>query len=42
MGRTTLEVLGQAALGYSFDNFVEDSSDAFGDAIKNFLYVSAL
>ncbi len=39
MGRTTLEMLGQAGLGYSFENFVEDSSDAFGEAIKMFLYV---
>ncbi|TFK82599.1 cytochrome P450 [Polyporus arcularius HHB13444] len=36
MGRTTLEMLGQAGLGYSFENFVEDSSDAFGEAIKMF------
>ena len=39
MGRTTLEVLGQAGLGYSFDNFVDDSTDDFGEAIKMFLYV---
>ena len=37
MGRTTLEILGQAGLGYSFDNFVEDSTDAYGDSLKLFL-----
>ncbi|KAI8974185.1 cytochrome P450 [Trametes punicea] len=36
MGRTTLEILGQAALGYSFDNFVDDSADAFGESLKAF------
>ncbi|RPD55311.1 cytochrome P450 [Lentinus tigrinus ALCF2SS1-7] len=36
MARTTLEMLGQAGLGYSFDNFVDDSTDDFGEAIKMF------
>ena len=36
-GRTTLEMLGQAGLGYSFDNFVEDSADAYGESLKMFL-----
>ncbi|RDX47337.1 cytochrome P450 [Lentinus brumalis] len=36
MGRTMLEMLGQAGLGYSFENFVGDSSDAFGEAMKMF------
>ncbi|KAH9857430.1 cytochrome P450 [Lenzites betulinus] len=36
MARTTLEMLGQATLGYSFDNFVEDSTDAFGESLKAF------
>ncbi|OSD02190.1 cytochrome P450 [Trametes coccinea BRFM310] len=36
MARTTLEMLGQAALGYSFDNFVDDSTDAFGESLKSF------
>ena len=40
MARTTLEILGQAGLGYSFDNFTEDSTDDFGDALKNFLCVT--
>ena len=40
MARTTLEILGQAGLGYSFDNFVEDSTDAYGKALKMFLYVA--
>ena len=36
MGRTTLEVLGQAGLGYSFDPLVTDKPDDFATAIKNF------
>ncbi|KAI0738094.1 cytochrome P450 [Daedaleopsis nitida] len=36
MARTTLEMLGQAGLGYSFDNFVEDSTDAYGESLKLF------
>ncbi|RPD59281.1 cytochrome P450 [Lentinus tigrinus ALCF2SS1-7] len=36
MARTTLEMLGQAGLGYSFDNFVDDSTDAYGESIKLF------
>ena len=39
MARTTLEILGQAGLGYSFDNFVEDSTDPYGESLKMFLYV---
>ncbi len=38
-GRTTLEMLGQAGLGYSFDNFEEDSSDPYGESLKLFLSV---
>lgn len=41
MARTTLEMLGQAGLGYSFDNFQEDSADHFGESLKNFLYVAS-
>ena len=37
MARTTLEMLGQAGLGYSFDNFDEDSTDEYGEAIKMYL-----
>ena len=37
MARTTLEMLGQAGLGYSFDNFVEDSTDDYGQSLKSFL-----
>ena len=40
MARATLEMLGQAGLGYSFDNFFEDSADEFGEAVKLFLYVA--
>ncbi|KAI8974184.1 cytochrome P450 [Trametes punicea] len=36
MGRTTLEMLGQAGLGYSFDNFVDDTMDAYGESLKMF------
>ncbi|TBU29266.1 cytochrome P450 [Dichomitus squalens] len=39
MARVTLEILGQAGFGYSFDNFMEDSTDAYGDSIKNFFPV---
>ncbi|KAI0806648.1 cytochrome P450 [Fomes fomentarius] len=35
--RTTLEILGQAGLGYSFDNAADDSLDAFGESLKLFL-----
>ncbi|KAI0761511.1 cytochrome P450 [Trametes elegans] len=36
MGRTALELIGQAGLGYSFDPLVADSADEFGVAIKAF------
>ncbi|KAH9858559.1 cytochrome P450 [Lenzites betulinus] len=36
MGRTTLEVLGQGALGYSFDPLVEDVPDEFAKTVKDF------
>ncbi|RPD79156.1 cytochrome P450 [Lentinus tigrinus ALCF2SS1-7] len=36
MGRTTLEVLGQAGLGYSFDPLTEDRMDEFANAVKDF------
>ncbi|KAM5542007.1 hypothetical protein V8D89_004317 [Ganoderma adspersum] len=42
MARTTLEMLGQAGLGYSFDNFVGDSTDAFGESLKMFFPESSL
>ncbi|KAI0696779.1 cytochrome P450 [Cerioporus squamosus] len=35
MGRTTLEVLGQAGLGYSFDPLIEDRPDDFSNAVKD-------
>ena len=41
MARTTLEMLGQAGLGYSFDNFVEDLTDPYGESVKQFLYVAS-
>ena len=39
MGRTTLEVIGQAGLGYSFDPLTEDRPDDFATAVKDFLCV---
>ncbi|KAI0754297.1 cytochrome P450 [Daedaleopsis nitida] len=36
MGRTALELIGQAGLGYSFDSLVADTPDALGTAIKAF------
>ena len=39
MARTTLEMLGQAGLGYSFDPLVADAPDAYASAVKNFVYV---
>ena len=40
MAKTSLEILGHAFLGYSFDSFVEGSKDSLGESIKRFLYVS--
>ncbi|KAI0659728.1 cytochrome P450 [Cubamyces menziesii] len=34
MGRTALELMGQAGLGYSFDPLTADSADEFGEALK--------
>nr|BED42989.1 cytochrome P450 monooxygenase [Trametes versicolor] len=39
MARVTLEMLGQAGLGYSFDNFIDDSTDAYGCSLKMFFPV---
>ncbi|KAI0760472.1 cytochrome P450 [Fomes fomentarius] len=36
MGRTALELIGQAGLGYSFDSLTADSPDDFGGAVKAF------
>ncbi|KAH9941102.1 cytochrome P450 [Epithele typhae] len=36
MGRTTLEMLGQAGLGYSFDDFTGDKTDTYGESLKLF------
>ncbi|TBU34358.1 cytochrome P450 [Dichomitus squalens] len=36
MGRTALELIGQAGLGYSFDPLVTDKPDDFAIAVKNF------
>lgn len=34
MGRTALELIGQAGLGYSFNALAEDAPNAFLDALK--------
>ncbi|TBU29268.1 cytochrome P450 [Dichomitus squalens] len=39
MARTTLEMLGQAGLGHSFDNFQQDSTDSYGESLKSFFPV---
>ena len=39
MSRATLEMLGQAGLGYSFDDFTGEATDAYGKSLKSFLYV---
>ncbi|KAI0669335.1 cytochrome P450 [Trametes maxima] len=36
MGRTALELIGQGALGYSFDPLVEDVSDSLAESVKSF------
>ncbi len=40
MARTTLEMLGQAGLGYSFDDFHKDTADHFGESLKDFLWAA--
>ncbi|KAH9941843.1 cytochrome P450 [Epithele typhae] len=37
MGRTALELVGQAGLGYSFDPLIEDSTDPFAEALKGLM-----
>ncbi|KAI0641556.1 cytochrome P450 [Trametes meyenii] len=37
MGRTALELMGQAGLGYSFDPLTVDASDEFGAALKDLI-----
>ena len=39
MGRAALELLGQGALGYSFDPLVDDTTNDFAEAVKSFLCV---
>ena len=41
-GRTTLEVLGQAGLGHSFDPLTQDKPDEFANAVKEFLWVLSI
>ena len=37
MGRTALELIGQGALGHSFDSLIEDSNDEYTEAVKAFM-----
>ncbi|KAI0828716.1 cytochrome P450 [Trametes gibbosa] len=37
MGRTALELIGQAGLGYSFDPLVSDATDEFGKALEDIM-----
>ncbi|KAI9069672.1 cytochrome P450 [Trametes sanguinea] len=37
MGRTALELMGQAGLGYSFDPLVAEPKDQYGEALKNLM-----
>ncbi|KAI0631342.1 cytochrome P450 [Trametes polyzona] len=37
MGRTALELIGQAGLGHSFDPLLEERSDTLGEALKSFI-----
>nr|VWO94673.1 Acyl-CoA ligase AFT1-1 (EC (AF-toxin biosynthesis protein 1-1) [Ganoderma boninense] len=37
MGRTALELVGQAGLGYSFDKLTEETADELGDALKSLM-----
>ncbi len=39
MGRTALELVGQAGLGYSFDKLTEETADELGDALKSLVSV---
>ena len=38
-GRTALELLGQGALGYSFDPLTADVPNRFAESVKSFLCV---
>ena len=37
MGRTALELVGQAGLGYSFDPLTHERSDEFAEGLKMFV-----
>ena len=39
LGRVALELIGQGALGYSFDPLVADRSDTYADALKSLVCV---
>ena len=40
LGRVALELIGQGALGYSFDPLVADRSDTYADALKSLVYAA--
>lgn len=43
MGRTALEIIGQAGMGHSFDSLTtDDATDPFTRAAKDYLYVFSL
>ena len=42
MHRCALELIGQGGLGYSLDNLVTPTRNEYGEALKKYLYVSAL
>ena len=42
MSRTALELIGQGGLGHSFDPLIKNESNAFGQALKDLLYVWAV
>ena len=39
MGRTALELIGRGGFGHSFDPLVESKPDAYGEAVKQLMYV---
>ncbi|KIP07530.1 hypothetical protein PHLGIDRAFT_414123 [Phlebiopsis gigantea 11061_1 CR5-6] len=41
MGRTALELIGRGGFGHSFDPLLESKSDAYADAVKDFVPTSA-
>lgn len=42
LSRTALELIGQGALGHSFDRLVEYTPNVYGEALKALVYVVIL